>query len=65
MARVLFFLFFNMFVAVVCSLVFWLRWVFVAVLKLSLVSVNRGDSLVTVHRFLSSVDLFIAEHCLQ
>ena len=43
---------------------FFAMLVFIVAGKLSLVSANRGDSLVTVHRFFIAVAFFIAEHLL-
>ena len=40
----------------------WLCWVFVAALRLSLVAVSRGDSLVAVYRLLTAVASLVAEH---
>ena len=41
---------------------FWLHWVFVAALRLSLVAVSEGYSLAEVHRLLIAVASLVAEH---
>ena len=41
---------------------FWLHWVFVAPLRLSLVAVSGGYALAEVHRLLTAVASLVAEH---
>ena len=53
----------NIFALCINGLIyFWLRWVFVAACRLSLVEASRDCSLVVVHRLLIAVASLLAEH---
>ena len=45
-----------------CLFIFWLPWVFIATLGLSLVAVSGGYSLVSVYGLLSAMVSLVAEH---
>ena len=47
---------------IILSIYFWLHWVFVAVLRLSLVAASGGYSLAVVLRLLTAVASLVAEH---
>ena len=54
-------LFFNKNICIF-RIYFWLCWVFIAVLRFSLVVASGGDSLVTIRGLLIAVASLVAEH---